>query len=710
MKKTNNMDKDIVLNGVTFSHDMTKLIKYPEKRKSSFYYIPDGVTCIESYAFDNCKNLTTLVIPDSVETIEMAAFHGCSNIKNIFSTKLSNFLFENGRLYSLPKYDRSQNEKEDITTKVFYPDIDYCIPEDMTTIPDSILFYPDGSVFRHGDEYVNQEKYGNVRNIVIHKNVTTLSGSQFFPFKNLLLFTVDVENPFFKCVDGVLFSKDGTVLYKYPNGLNTTTYRVPDGVKIIGESAFCNNQKLEEIILPKTVTELGDDSFAFCGNMKKLVLPPGLKTIGDNTFDECYGIKELVIPETVTSIGKKAFMGAGIIRIVLNSNIDSIKAGTFQWSKLENIEIGTGVKCIDGGAFSRTQISSITIPDSVEVIGEYAFAECENLITVHIGAGVTSIRSEAFKDCDNLESIEVDQNNPRYISMDGILLDKVNGYIEEYPAQAPCPASFMKEVDGVFFWLNTLIEYPKDKMDTKYVIPEWVTDIYPYAFAGCEHLEEVVVPKDWHYIYPYAFTDCKSLKRAKLPDKLREIGFMAFRGCHNLDKINLPDSLNVIGEEAFKDCSSLKEIHLPAGLKHIMVRAFSRCTGLKELFIPSTVEDIGDKAFKNCRALTSVTLSHGLQKIGKEAFAGCYKLTNLVVPESICTIKELAFMNCKRLKSITIPYVNDIIDGDMILRGCIEEGILKGCNKLEDVNIAEMKGEYFFGYYSTICDEDAIPF
>ena len=42
--------------------------------------------------------------------------------------------------------------------------------------------------------------------------------------------------------DGILFSKDGTTLLRYPNGKNNTKYIVPDGVQTIGDSAFlCSN-------------------------------------------------------------------------------------------------------------------------------------------------------------------------------------------------------------------------------------------------------------------------------------------------------------------------------------------------------------------------------------------------------------------------------------------------------------------------------------
>lgn len=695
------MNKDIVLNGVTFNHDMTHLIKYPENKKNQFYYIPDDVTCIRSYAFENCRNLTSLFIPRSVESIDIAAFKGCSNLKNILLPQFSDFSFENGRLYKTARKDDS-GEKEDITDKVFYPDIDYCIPENMNTMPDYMLFSPYGGITACGKNYTKLEIYGTVRSVFIHKNVTKLSGAQFNAFDKLLQFTVDDENPFFKSVDGVVFSKDGTTLYKYPAGKEGTEYRVPEGVKIIGDSAFAHST-LKEIILPDSVTVLGDYAFGECSELEKFVLPSGLKTIGENTFENCdFWMEEFVIPESVISIGKGAFLGSGIEKITLNSSIDSIKAATFQCSGLGSIEIGPGVKYIGEKAFENSCLTTITIPDSVEVIDESAFEDCGSLKTVYIGAGVTDIRSCAFFNCEELERIDVDKRNPKYASIDGILMDKMNNYIEEYPPLAPMPSSFMKEVDGVIFWGNRLMKYPKEKQDAKYVIPEWVKDIEPYAFAETEKLEELILPDTWRTVPFQAFACCPSIRRVKLSDNTWKIGWQAFKGCPNLEEINLPSGLEIIGEEAFKECPSLKQINLPSGLKTIEEGAFLMCTGLKELDVPGSVSEIRDKAFRQCSGLKSVTFKNGLREIGMEAFAGCDRLTKIVVPESITNIRKLAFAYCKKLKSVTIPEAVEEI----------EEGILKKCNSLEDVNLPDIKGDYFGGWgsFDFEATREEIPF
>ena len=701
MKKTKDMNKDIVLNGVTFNHDMTHLIKYPENKKSQFYYIPDDVTCIRSLSFENCRNLTTLFIPRTVESIDIAAFKGCSNLKNILLPKFSYFSFENGRLYRGKKGDGSE-KKEDITDMVFFPDIDYRIPDDKTTMPDFMLFYPDGGLGAWGESDTKIEIIGTVQSVFIHKNVTKLSGAQFNAFDKLLQFTVDDENLFFKSVDGVVFSKDGTTLYKYPAGKEGTEYRVPEGVKIIGDSAFAHST-LKEIILPDSVTVLGDYAFGECSELEKFVLPSGLKTIGENTFQSCdLWMEEFVIPESVISIGKGAFADTGIDKITLNSTIDSIKADTFQNSCLKSIEIGPGVKYIGEKAFESSCLTKITIPDSVEVIDESAFEDCGSLKTVYIGRGVTDIRSCAFFNCTELERIDVDKRNPKYASIDGILMDKLNNCIEEYPPLAPMPSSFMKEVDGVIFWGNRLIKYPKDKPDSKYIIPEWVKDIEPYAFDETEKLEELILPDTWRTVPFQAFAYCPGIKRVKLSSNIWKIGWQAFKDCPNLEEVDLPSCLEIIGEEAFKECPSLKQINLPSGLKTIEEGAFLMCTGLKELDIPGSVSEIGDKAFRQCTGLKSIIFKNGLRKIGMEAFAGCDRLTKIVVPESITNIKELAFAYCKKLKSVTIPETVEEI----------EEGILKKCNSLEDVNLPNIKGDYFGGWgsFDFEATREEIPF
>ena len=68
--------------GILFSKDMTKLVKYPTGRKGHFV-IPDTVTVIGHKAFSRCKGLTSVTIPNSVLTIGQEAFAECSGLTSV---------------------------------------------------------------------------------------------------------------------------------------------------------------------------------------------------------------------------------------------------------------------------------------------------------------------------------------------------------------------------------------------------------------------------------------------------------------------------------------------------------------------------------------------------------------------------------------------------------------------------------------------------
>jgi hypothetical protein len=57
------------------------LIEY--KGDDSDVVIPDSVTSIGDYAFENCESLTNIEIPNSVTSIEKYAFWGCTSLTSI---------------------------------------------------------------------------------------------------------------------------------------------------------------------------------------------------------------------------------------------------------------------------------------------------------------------------------------------------------------------------------------------------------------------------------------------------------------------------------------------------------------------------------------------------------------------------------------------------------------------------------------------------
>ncbi|MCL2183090.1 MAG: leucine-rich repeat domain-containing protein [Chitinispirillia bacterium] len=73
----------VSVDGVLFNKAMDTLKRYPPKKQGTAYAIPNGVTTIEMYAFEDCANLTSVTIPGSVIEIGDRAFSYCSKLTSI---------------------------------------------------------------------------------------------------------------------------------------------------------------------------------------------------------------------------------------------------------------------------------------------------------------------------------------------------------------------------------------------------------------------------------------------------------------------------------------------------------------------------------------------------------------------------------------------------------------------------------------------------
>lgn len=89
-------------------------------------------------------------------------------------------------------------------------------------------------------------------------------------------------------------------------GLEESTFTVPDGVQEIGALGFADS-KIETIILPNSLRRIGEDAFSKCSKLKKVVIPDGVLEIGKCAFSFCISLEEIVIPESVKQLADDAF-------------------------------------------------------------------------------------------------------------------------------------------------------------------------------------------------------------------------------------------------------------------------------------------------------------------------------------------------------------------------------------------------------------------
>ena len=279
------------------------------------------------------------------------------------------------------------------------------------------------------------------------------------------------------------------------------------------------------------------------------------------------------------------------------------------------------------------RIRSIELPEGLTSIGGSAFEYCTALTEVTIPDSVTSIGSAAFNSCSSLTAIHVSADNPYYCSVDGVLFDK--------------------EQTG-------LIQYPCGKQDASYVIPEGVRHVSHRAFAGCKYLKEATIPASLLYIEQYVlpFDGCESLT-----DILVAPTNMMFS---SLDGVLYDKSQTSLLEYPCgkQDASCV----LPNGLQYIGCDAFGDCTFLREITMPDTVEQIEDYAFSRCTGLTNVRFSKGLVQIGFCAFEGCSALTEVTLSDQVAEIKGMAFNGCTSLDSYQVAPGNPNF--------CTQDGVL----------------------------------
>ena len=131
-----------------------------------------------------------------------------------------------------------------------------------------------------------------VTSLSIPKTVESIGIQLFNGGKSLKAIKVDKDNPYFCDVDGVLFSKDTTIMYYYPTA-KSTSYKLPKETKVIRESCFSLSWNLAKIIFNEGLEEIGKMSFYYV-KLTELIFPSTLKKIDYGAFLRATDIKKVV--------------------------------------------------------------------------------------------------------------------------------------------------------------------------------------------------------------------------------------------------------------------------------------------------------------------------------------------------------------------------------------------------------------------------------
>lgn len=270
---------------------------------------------------------------------------------------------------------------------------------------------------------------------------------------------------------GILVSKNGKTLYKVPQAISVTDYKLPmsSSVEVIAPGALSGNSTIRTLALSKSLREI--DAAAGFHQMSSL---REITISGNQLYHTTDGV--------LYATSSKTLLAYPVAKT----------ATTFA--------VPAGVTAIGDFAFANNRtLSSVTLPSSLKKMGISAFSKARKLSSAKIPASVTSIGDSAFINCNALTSIALGSavELPRHFAYNCKSLAKVTGTVK-----APV------KINGrAFAHCTSLKEFPFSG----------ATEIAgDSVFADCGFSEVIfnndAIAKNSGMGF-YTFADCKSLTR-----------------------------------------------------------------------------------------------------------------------------------------------------------------------------------------------------
>ncbi len=544
--------------------------------------LPSSVIYLGDYTFENCFNLKKVIFPVALQRIGIYTFYKCVSLTEVeIPSSVSSFgwcTFQN--CIGLTSVKLPEGLKY-LGGYCFSG----CINLKEVNIPDSLLKFETG-------DFAGCAKIGKIR---IPASVERISGNAFG--SSDYIFEVDSGNELFSSIDGVMYNKDQTILFRCPQSYSgsfiipstvkkiseiafsgckyLTSVSFPDSLEEIGAGAFGGCSGLTEITIPPKVDSLQNSVFSNCTKLKSIIIQGSITYIGYNSFRNCFELNSFEIPETTLTIGESAFENIPFDSVYIPFSVQSIGYFAFRGCNCyfnvdpENEKYSS----LDGVFFNKdftylyycppSLEGEYFVPPTVKMIWNYSFVNCNKLTTVHLPKSVSDVGQFAFLSLPC--QINVDSENPKLTSLDGVL--------------------FTKD-------MKRLIFCPTSKTGDYYV-PETVNTIYELAFYNCVKLTSIHVPASIYFFDANDFFNCKC-------------DVTVAEGCKSIKIVDGVIYSSGMDQLYYCPPSFSGSLKIPSTVKDIRSMAFANCTGLTEITIPESVELIWDSAFFNCIGLKKI--------------------------------------------------------------------------------------------------------
>lgn len=308
-----------------------------------------GISVIMPYAFEGCK---------STEIINYADITRCW--KDAFSGSMlleDKSLYKDGALilgHIFAGIDRTAKSA--------------IIPKEVEIIPEDYDFFGINELVLKSTKAVDILKTHACSNAL--PETITITDKTFTPvsimssrLRGLKVKRINIteENKYYCSVDGVVFTKDKTILIAYPS-LRKGHYDIPEGTLSIYPYSF-SSSAIESVSFPDSLDNIGDNAFSYCDKLKHIGFNKTIEDFSrygsDNIFTRC-GIEVLDIPGNIKILGETMFYSCQVEKLILHEGIEIIKRGALSFIYPDS-EIGLpeSLRFVEDSNFNGNKINII---------------------------------------------------------------------------------------------------------------------------------------------------------------------------------------------------------------------------------------------------------------------------------------------------------------------------------------------------------------
>lgn len=575
-----------------FQMDGSKLVKY--LGSDSSVSIPDNVKVIGREAFKDNLSITSVKGGKNVKEIEYGAFLNCTYLQNI-------------------------------------------------TLPDSL-------------ETIGNAAFSNnvsLKSITLPQNLSSIGSGVFAGCKSLKDISIHKDNENFLCDKYALYDEKKETLISYLQGLDNSTFLMPNSVKYIDEYAFWGNDNLYEIALSNNLEEISAYSFSNCKSLRGLFIPYSVKNIDAKAFENCISLRLVEIPISVGYIHDSAFDGCPQLMIKAEEN--SVASQYYQnWKRVNNTAVNYG------------GVSGNTVIDETGMV--YIIGNDGQLVEVkggNDGSSLTSDYPDAMHDPSNVDYIP--KSDPLLNVEEGVLgqtmivgqsavviMDPLSVKVNNLENRSVLPEEETKAEE------SSLASEKGDALPKYAIVNDNITS---YAYYGAGDMTTYSIPANITNIGDFAFAR-SGLESINIPNGVSRIGYAAFYHCDNLNEINIPASVTWIEPSAFAFTGWLQNWATNTQSSDFLIvgdgilLAYKGSSSYVE--IPEGVETIGPACFMGHTEITGINIPDTVTIIGEEAFKDCFNLTALHGAEYVKKIQDRAFENTNLQDIVINKYVEEI--------------------------------------------------